>query len=136
MAVYLLDTVSFSRLMERHPLLVGRVRQAMQQHLVVISATVRGEVRFGLRRMPRGRRRSYLEATADNLFVLFPCVPVSDTVADAYADVKAIAEQDGTPLGENDLWIAAAALATGATLVSSDTDFRRVRGLEVQDWME
>lgn len=35
---------------------------------------------------------------------------------------------------DNDLWIAAAALASGATVVSRDTDFQHVRGLMVEDW--
>ncbi|MBM4033477.1 MAG: type II toxin-antitoxin system VapC family toxin [Planctomycetes bacterium] len=136
MSTYLLDTVSFSRLMERHPRVTARVRSTMQTHIILISSVVRGEVRFGLKRMPRGRRRSRLEATADNLFVFFPSVPVSDDISETYSDIKVAAEQQGTPLGENDLWIAATALGRGAILVSSDSDFRRVRGLEVEDWTE
>lgn len=40
----------------------------------------------------------------------------------------------GTPLDENDLWIAAAALDSKATLVASDSDFRRIDGLSSEDW--
>jgi predicted nucleic acid-binding protein len=37
-------------------------------------------------------------------------------------------------LDENDLWIAATALATGATLITRDGDFQQIEGLSVQDW--
>jgi tRNA(fMet)-specific endonuclease VapC len=38
-------------------------------------------------------------------------------------------------IGNNDLWIAAHALAAGLTLVTnSEKEFRRVRGLKVQNW--
>jgi predicted nucleic acid-binding protein len=39
----------------------------------------------------------------------------------------------GLSLDENDLWVAATALATGATLVSRDSDFRRIDRLAVAD---
>ena len=37
--------------------------------------------------------------------------------------------KNGTPIPENDIWIAAAALETGSRLVSFDTDFDNVGGL-------
>ena len=42
--------------------------------------------------------------------------------------------QKGLPLDENDCWIAATALAAGATLVSRDTDFQQIDGLSVINW--
>jgi predicted nucleic acid-binding protein len=37
-------------------------------------------------------------------------------------------------MDENDLWIAATALALGATLVSRDGDFKQIDGLSVENW--
>jgi tRNA(fMet)-specific endonuclease VapC len=38
-------------------------------------------------------------------------------------------------IGNNDLWIAAHGLASGLTLVTNnEKEFRRVRGLKVQNW--
>lgn len=40
-----------------------------------------------------------------------------------------------TPIGANDLWIAAHALALDATLVSHNPrEFRRIEGLRLVDW--
>ena len=43
--------------------------------------------------------------------------------------MKAAQQRRGVPLDENDLWIAATALVMGATLVSTDGDFKAVEGL-------
>jgi predicted nucleic acid-binding protein len=37
-------------------------------------------------------------------------------------------------LDENDLWIAATALALDAVLVTRDSDFQQIEGLSVNDW--
>lgn len=63
-----------------------------------------------------------------------PCEAVPPGASDQYARIKRGAEEKGTPLDENDLWIAAAALASGATLAASDSDFRRIDGLSFEDW--
>ncbi|HUT33229.1 MAG TPA: type II toxin-antitoxin system VapC family toxin [Planctomycetota bacterium] len=134
MATCLLDTVTFSLLMERHPRVLAQVTAAVPDHFVIVCTVVRGEILYALARMAQGRRRRHLEATAQNLFAQFPCEPIREDAADIYARVKTETERQGTPLDDNDLWIAATALAHRAILVSSDTDFRRVDGLEVQDW--
>jgi predicted nucleic acid-binding protein len=45
--------------------------------------------------------------------------------------VKVARQRRGLPLDENDLWMAATALAIGATLVTRDSDFREIEGLAI-----
>jgi len=45
-------------------------------------------------------------------------------------------ERRGSRLDENDLWIAATSLSLGAILVTADSDFQRVHGLKLEDWIE
>jgi len=134
MTLYLLDTTTFSFLMQEHPKVRARLAGLPPEDRLVICTVVRGEVRYGLERLPRGRRRRELEAKANHLFAALPCEPVPEAAAEAYARIKREAERKGMPLDENDLWIAATALALGAVLVTSDSDFRRIRGLPVEDW--
>lgn len=53
-----------------------------------------------------------------------------------YAQLRAMLEHNGTPIDPNDALIAAHALALDATLVSSDTEFSRVPGLKVENWLQ
>ncbi len=98
---------------------------------VVTCAIVRGEVLFGIARLPPGRRRTELEETGRLLLDSVHCEPVPKRAGDFYASVKLTRQRRGLPLDENDLWVAATALALGATLVSRDRDFGGIDGLRV-----
>jgi toxin FitB len=93
---------------------------------VVICTVACGEILFGLERLAQGRRRTELEEKAWNLFAVLPCEPIPPAGGDLYATVKISQQRRGLPLDENDLWIAATALAMHATLVSRDTDFHGI----------
>lgn len=97
---------------------------------------VRGEILFGIQRLPVGRKRRVLENQAVNLFEELPCLAIPKEAADYYAPMKKYAEQHGTALSENDLWIAATAMALDAILVTADSDFQRIAefGLKLEDW--
>ncbi|MFM9100361.1 MAG: PIN domain-containing protein, partial [Cyanobium sp.] len=63
-------------------------------------------------------------------------VPVDRAVALAYAQIRATLERHGTPIGANDLWIAAQAQALNAVLVTDNTrEFSRVEGLALVNWL-
>jgi tRNA(fMet)-specific endonuclease VapC len=51
-------------------------------------------------------------------------------------EIRATLERSGTSIGEADLWIAATALAANGTVVTHNTsEFSRVPGLAVEDWL-
>lgn len=101
-----------------------------------ISPIVKGEILFGIRRLPAGSRRQDLEQRANELFADVQCDPIPENVADVYAQIKVAAQQRGTSFGECDLWIAATALSLDAILVASDSDYERIveLGLRLEDW--
>jgi tRNA(fMet)-specific endonuclease VapC len=55
---------------------------------------------------------------------------------DHYGRMKREVEKRGLMLNENDLWIAATALALDAVLITRDSDFQRVPGLLMEDWTQ
>ncbi len=101
---------------------------------VVICSVVRGEIRYGIERLPQSKRRQDLEVKAAKLFTALPCESVPGAAGDHYARIKLMRQQKGLTLDENDLWIAATALALGAVLISRDSDFQQIDGLTVNDW--
>ncbi|MDQ1474152.1 MAG: hypothetical protein QOJ99_5632 [Bryobacterales bacterium] len=98
---------------------------------VVTCAIARGEILFGIERLVAGRRRTELEAKAAIVFAALHCEPVPAAAGDAYARVKSGQQRRGLSLDENDLWIAATAVALSATLVSNDSDFQLIEGLAI-----
>ncbi len=53
-----------------------------------------------------------------------------------YGASRAVLESNGTPAGNNNLWIAAHAKAAGLTVVTNnEREFGRVPGLQVQNWV-
>ena len=81
--------------------------------------------------MPEGKRRAELEMTGRQFLAALRCEPVSQAAGGLYAAVKLARLQRGLTLDENDLCVAATALALGATLVSRDADFKGIDGLSV-----
>jgi tRNA(fMet)-specific endonuclease VapC len=134
---YLLETSTCSFLMAHVPYVTAHFDSLSNLNDYLFTCTiVKGEILFGIQRLPIGRRRHVLENQAINLFEGLPCLAVPKEAADYYAPMKNYAEQQGTPLSENDLWIAATAMALDAILVTADSDFQRIAGfgLQLEDW--
>ena len=56
--IYLLDTNAFSDLMKEHPTLGNRLGALSDQDSVIICPVVRGEILYGIVRLPEGKRRT------------------------------------------------------------------------------
>jgi len=131
--IFLLDTNAFSDLMREHPKIDTYLSSISPAERVVICSVVRGEIRYGIERLPEGKRRQELEMKAAKFFSILPCEPVPEVAGDYYAKIKLTCQRKGLVLDENDLWIAATALALGAVLVTRDTDFHQVDALKIED---
>ncbi len=128
---YLLDTNAISDLMRANPRIENWLASLDQNDRVVTCVIVRGEILFGIAKVSPGKRREELEETGPRFLAAFHCESIPARAADFYANIKLAPQQRGLTLDENDLWVAATALAIGATLVSRDGDFGRIDGLSV-----
>ena len=133
---YLLDTSTCSLLMKDNPRVKGRLDSLTESDYHFTCPIVKGEILFGIGRLPAGKRRQDLEQRANELFADVQCDPIPENVGNVYAQIKVAAERQGTSLGECDLWIAATALALDAILVASDSDYERIirLGLRLENW--
>ena len=72
-------------------------------------------------------------ALLDELFADFTSVPFDDEAARKYGEIRSNLARKGTPIGPNDLMIAAIALAHESVLITHNTrEFKRVTGLRLR----
>ena len=134
--MYLLDTDILSNLMKRTPssALVARVARVPPEHQFTSSITL-GELVYGAHRL-RERTAILLERIEDTLVPNLPVLPFDTSAARRYGEIRAELEQRGTPIGDADVRIAAIALAHGLKVVTgNERHFRRVPGLETENWL-
>ena len=122
---FLLDTNAVSDLVREHPTMLTRLSSLSATDTVSVCTIVRGELLFGLERLPHGKKREALRQKVHAVLASLPCLPVPEPVADEYARLKATALSAGLSLDENDLWIAATGINLTATVVTRDVDFSR-----------
>ncbi len=130
---YLLDTDTLSFLARgEHPALTARVMRSSPGDLAM-SVISRGEAEFGLSAAPLSRDTAHRMRA---LLATLRCLPISEDVATDYADIRCGLQRAGTPIGHNDLWIAAQARSLGLVVVTHNTrEFSRVERLQVEDWL-
>ncbi len=119
--------------MKADPRIEGWIASLSRADRIVTCTIVRGEILFGIARLPQGKRRTELEATGHQFLNTLRCEPIPERAASIYADLKVARQQRGLSLDENDLWVAATAMTLGATLVTRDDDFAGIPGLAVVD---
>ena len=61
-------------------------------------------------------------------------LPVQEDTALAYGKIKAALRKKGTPIPENDIWIAAIAIKHNLTVVTRDKHFDEIDGLKIKKW--
>jgi len=129
---YLLDTNILSDLV-RHP--AGRITERIRsvgEQAVCTSVVVAGELRFGAMKSGSERLGAQLEAILGVIDIL----PLEMPADRCYAQLRLTLERQGTPIGANDMLIAAHALSHELILVTHNVrEFNRVPDLLVEDWL-
>ena len=131
--LYMLDTNIVSSFMRTPKGPVQRRALAAGAGASCVSIMTAAELRFGATKVASERLRKH----AEDAFDLFPIVPFEPPADAAYAEIRTVLEQRGTPIGPMDLLIAAHALALDLTLVTANhREFSRISGLRVENWLD
>jgi tRNA(fMet)-specific endonuclease VapC len=129
---FLLDTSIVSDLV-RNP--QGRIANKILtegEATVATSIVVAAELRFGAAKSGSTRLADQL----DHILAALPVLPIQAPTELHYADIRAQTEAAGTPIGANDLLIAAHARALGLVIVTDNVrEFKRVPGLKHVNWL-
>ena len=124
----ILDTNGLSAFFDGIPAVVSELARAETVHLPVI---VMGEYRFGLR---GSRLRKQREPTLMEFARSCTVLPVMESTTSYYAAIKHDLKVAGTPIPENDVWIAALALEHRLPILSDDHHFDAVTKVKRISW--
>lgn len=129
---FLLDTNIISNLVRQPSGSASKKLLENDNAYCCTSIVVACELRFGAEKSASDSLRMRIDQVLGRLDVLH-----LDTPTDLhYGRLRSALEREGTPIGPNDLLIAAHALAHDLTLVTDNTtEFSRVDGLRVENWL-
>lgn len=129
---YLLDTNICIYIRQQRPETVLCRFSRLHPGEAALSVITYGELLYG------AAKSSQPAAAMDRLAELIHFLPpllLPENAGQAYGTIRAELESRGQMIGNNDLWIAAHALTSRLILVTNnEKEFRRVRGLKVQNW--
>jgi tRNA(fMet)-specific endonuclease VapC len=149
---YLLDTNTCIRYLNGQSENVKKRLERLRPDDVLLCSVVKAEFVYGAAKSNVGERtRARLNqfvygaaksnvgertrARLNQFCGTFNSLPFDDRSATMYGAIRADLERRGTPIGPNDLMVAAIALASGSILVTHNTrEFGRVGDLKLEDW--
>lgn len=129
---WMLDTNTLSDLIRNPRGALVRRLSSTEPDAICTSIVVACEMRFGAKR----KGSDVLANRVEQLLASLTILPLDQPADLHYADIRAVLERAGTPIGNHDLFIAAHARSRNMTLVTHNVrEFERVPGLSVEDWL-
>jgi tRNA(fMet)-specific endonuclease VapC len=130
--MYLLDTnACISVLNNSSAVLIAKLR-GHNPIDILLCTIVKAELTYGAYHSARAAENLRL---LDRFFAPFLSLPFDDKCVDAYGRIRSDLARSGTPIGPNDLIIAATAVANDLILVTANSkEFGRVAGLTFENW--
>lgn len=129
---YLLDTNTCIAFFKNNLKVVSKIEKAGLENILLCSP-VKAELWYGA---CKSERIATNQALLRDFFMQLNSLPFDDNVIEHYGEIRAILTKAGTPIGANDLLIAAIAKAHQVTVVTNNLrEFLRVPHLQVEDWL-
>lgn len=128
---YMLDTNIVSAIVrEPRGKVLDRLLEVGEEN-VFISIITHGEIWYGVKKNGSQELAQKVSAVTRRLYA----APLQLPTDQRYAEIR-LALRQGKNIGPNDLWIAAHAVALDAVLVTNnETEFSRVPGLKIENWL-
>ena len=125
---YLIDTnIAILFLNNREPV----VKKIIASEQIFLCPIVAGELLYGARKSALARKNLH---RYEDFINSIPSLPVDISTANHYSSIKDRLRSKGTPIPENDIWIAAVALQHQLVLASDDNHFDVIENLHVEKW--
>ena len=122
---------------ERGRLDLDRLRSEGDQDAAYLSAVTASELLHGVHRATTTAIRHRRGALVDAFLSQWSVLPIDMNVARAHARLWAELAKAGSMIGIHDSWLAATCIAHGLRIATSNVrEFKRVPGLDVEDWSQ
>ena len=130
---YLIDTDIIIYSLKNHTQVVENFRRFANAQKS-ISVITYGELAYGAQKSQHVEKNL---AKVYRISELFPILPVSRTIIDTFASLKASLEKTGRGIDDMDLLIAATAITHNLVLVTNNSrHFARISGLGTVNWVQ
>jgi len=131
---YLLDTNICIYIVKQKPASVLNKFKQLTVGEMGMSLITYGELFYGAKKSHHPRKTAGM---LDELTSLIPALPMPIQAAEHYGNIRSTLEKHGKMIGNNDLWIAAHALALDLTIVTNNMrEFSRVAHLKLENWVD
>ena len=129
---YMLDTNTASYIIKGEPAVIRERLRNVPMAKVCVSAITEAELLRGVAKKPEAK---HLPVAVKEFLLRVEILPWASGAADAYAQLRTACENEGKPLGNMDMLIAAHSVAVGAVLITNDKAFYNVEHhLMLDDW--
>jgi tRNA(fMet)-specific endonuclease VapC len=129
---YLLDTDTAIYVIKRRPIQVFEIFRQQSGRMAISSITL-SELLHGAEKSERSVANL---AVVEDFCSRMEVLAYGSKASQHYGSIRAALERAGTPIGVNDLHIAAHARSEGLTLVTNnEREFVRVPALQMENWL-
>lgn len=100
---------------------------------ICISSVTYAELLFGAIRINSKKIKNKIDTIVQKVGI----VQFDEQAASFYAKIRNILEENGTPIGNMDILIAACALSSGAVLITNnEKHFKHIPSLQIENWIK
>ncbi|MFI5343622.1 MAG: type II toxin-antitoxin system VapC family toxin [Chlamydiales bacterium] len=131
---FMLDTNICIYIAKKKPIEVLSRFEGLTIGQVGMSSITHGELLYGAHKSqyPKKAMKAIEELTG-----LIPALPIPTEAGCYYGQIRCMLEKAGKPIGNNDLWIAAHAMALNVVLVTNNVrEFHRIPHLKIENWVD
>ena len=125
---YLLDTNIVIRLFAEDSEIIEKIKKSKE---IFIPSIVIGELYYGAQKSKRKKKNI---EKIDQLVEIADILSCDYITARQYGRIKRELKEKGTPIPENDIWIAAISFQYDLELISQDAHFKAIKGLKLESW--
>lgn len=131
---YMLDTNICIYIAKKKPIEVLSRFEGLTIGQVGMSTVTYGELLYGVQKSQYAKKAM---KTIEELIGLIPPLPIPTEAGRYYGQIRFTLEKAGKPIGNNDLWIAAHAMALNVVLVTNNVkEFHRIPHLKIENWVD